>query len=312
MELVRGLINLSEKHQNCVLTIGNFDGVHIGHQYVLDKLKQASEKLGVPSVVMTFEPQPQEVFRKDQAPARVLTFREKYQRLQQMGIDRLICIRFCSKFAAMTAEQFVDDLLVAKLGVKHLIVGDDFRFGQKRAGDFELLLQKSKQFGFSVDDSQTFKFSNKRASSTEVRASLEASDFTKTQALLGAPFVFQGKVIHGEKNGRKFGFPTANIAVKRKVLPIKGVFGVAVTLDGESFNGVANIGSKPTLNGVKPVIEVHLLNFKREIYGQRLAIQPLFKLRNEQKFGSIDELVAQIETDVFTAKQRFNEIEVSN
>ena len=305
MELIRGLVNLSERHKNCVLTIGNFDGVHIGHQYVLDKLKQVAQQHQVPSAVMLFEPQPQEVFLQDKAAARVLTFREKYNKLKQMGVDRLICVRFCSKFAAMSAEDFVETLLVEKLGVQHLIVGDDFRFGKKRAGDFALLQEKSKQLGFSVDDSRTFKYSNKRASSTEVRAYLDKGDFEHASELLGSPFVLQGKVIHGDKNGRKFGFPTANIAVKRKVLPIKGVFGVEAELDGESIKGVANIGNKPTLEGIKPVIEVHLFNFDKQIYGQRLGIRPLFKIRDEQKFSSVNELIAQIQADVQTAKRGF-------
>lgn len=305
MELVRGLINLSEHHRPCVLTIGNFDGVHIGHQFVIDKLKDVAKRHGVPSAVMIFEPQPQEVFLKENASARVLTFREKYKKLKALGVDRLICIRFCSKFAAMSAEQFVSELLVQKLGVKHLIVGDDFRFGQKRAGDFSLLKKLSAVHGFSVDDSQTFKYSNKRASSTEVRNRLQTSDFDAAQALLGEAFSFQGRVIHGEKNGRKFGFPTANIAVKRKVLPIKGVFGVTAQLGDRTIQGVANIGNKPTLNGVKPLLEVHLLEFDEQIYGQRLVITPVFKIRDEQKFASLDELIAQIQLDVNTAKRKF-------
>lgn len=302
MELVRGLVNITEKHKNCVLTIGNFDGVHIGHQYVLQKLKQVAQKYQVPAVVMLFEPQPQEVFLKDKAAARVLTFREKFEKLKAMGVDRLICIRFNPAFAAMSAEQFIETLLIDKLGVKHLIVGDDFRFGKKRIGNLELLKQYSAKFDFNVDDSKTFEYSNKRASSTEVRHSLDESNFEVASALLGEPFKFHGKVIHGEKNGRKFGFPTANIAVKRKVLPIKGVFAVQVQWQEQSFFGVANIGNKPTLNGVKPVLEVHLFDFNESIYGQRLSIEPLFKIRDEKKFNSVDELIQQIHADVKTAK----------
>jgi len=304
MELVRGLVNITEKHKNCVLTIGNFDGVHIGHQYVLEKLKQVAKEHNVPAAVMLFEPQPQEVFLQDKAAARVLTFREKYQKLKQMGVERLICIRFNPAFAAMTPEQFVEDLLVSQLGVKHLIVGDDFRFGAKRAGNFELLQQEAQKLGFSVDDSQTFKYSNQRASSTEVRRYLNESRFECVKDLLAEPFVFQGKVIHGQKNGRQFGFPTANIAVKRKVLPIKGVFGVKAKVDGDEFYGVANIGNKPTLDGIKPLLEVNLFDFAKDIYGKRLTIEPLFKIRDEQKFDSIDQLVQQIKADVEVAKAK--------
>ena len=304
MELVRGLVNIAESHKNCVLTIGNFDGVHIGHQYVLEKLRQVADEHNVPAAVMLFEPQPQEVFLQDKAAARVLTFREKYQKLKKMGVDRLICIRFNPAFAAMSPESFVEGLLVAKLGVKHLIVGDDFRFGAKRAGNFALLQQEAAKLGFSVDDSQTFKYSNQRASSTEVRRYLDDSRFECVKDLLAEPFVFQGKVIHGQKNGRKFGFPTANIAVKRKVLPIKGVFGVKTNIAGQEYFGVANIGNKPTLNGIKPLLEVNLFNFSQDIYGKRLTIEPLFKIRDEQKFDSIEQLVQQIQADVDVAKAK--------
>lgn len=302
MELVRGLVNITEQHKNCVLTIGNFDGVHIGHQYVLEKLKQVAREQNVPAAVMLFEPQPQEVFLQEKAAARVLTFREKYQKLKKMGVDRLICVRFNPAFAAMSPEQFIEDLLVQRLGVKHLIVGDDFRFGAKRAGNFALLQQEAQKLGFSVDDSQTFKYSNHRASSTEVRRYLSDSRFECVKDLLGEPFIFQGKVIHGQKNGRQFGFPTANIAVKRKVLPIKGVFGVKANFEGEEFFGVANIGNKPTLDGIKPLLEVNLFNFAKDIYGKRLTIEPVFKIRDEQKFDSIDQLVQQIKADVEVAK----------
>ena len=302
MELVRGLVNITEQHKNCVLTIGNFDGVHIGHQSVLNKLKQVAQERGVPSAVMLFEPQPQEVFLKDNASARVLTFRDKYEKLSQFGIERLICIRFNPEFASWQAKDFIQELLVRRLGVQHLIVGDDFKFGSKRQGDFALLKQGAAEFGFSVEDSQTLMYSNERASSTEVRRYLSESRFECAKDLLGEPFRFHGKVIHGEKNGRKFGFPTANIAVKRNVLPIKGVFAVKAIVEGQEVLGVANIGNKPTLNGIKPILEVHLFDFKKDIYGQRLSIEPLLKIRDEKKFESVDQLIQQIEADVKTAK----------
>lgn len=307
MELVRGLVNLTENHKRCVLTIGNFDGVHIGHQHVLDKLRQEAKRHGVPSVVMVFEPQPQEVFLKDKAAARILTFRDKYQKLKKMGIDRLIVVHFNDEFAAMSADGFIENLLVKKLGIQHLIVGDDFRFGQKRVGDFTLLKQAATKFGFTVEDSKTFLFSQQRASSTAVRQYLEQADFASAEQLLGEPFEMKGKVIHGQKNGRKFGFPTANIAVKRKVLPIKGVFAVQINMLDKVYYGVANIGNKPTLDGVKPVLETHIFNFDQNVYGQRLSIQPLFKIRDEQKFESIEQLISQIQMDVANAKSKLSQ-----
>lgn len=302
MELIRGLVNITEQHKNCVLTIGNFDGVHIGHQFVIDKLKAVAKKHQVPAAVMIFEPQPMEVFAKDKAAARLLTFREKFEKLKQAGVDRLICIRFNPTFSQMTAEEFVKQLLVNKLGVKHLIVGDDFCFGKGRAGNFEYLQKAANEFNFEVQDSKTFNFEEQRASSTLVRQYLAEANFDLAKQLLSEPFVFHGKVIHGEKNGRKFGFPTANIAVKRKVLPLKGVFAVKVTWQNKQFYGVANIGNKPTLHGVKPLLEVNIFDFDQSIYGQRLTIEPLFKIRDEQKFASIDELIQQIQDDVNVAK----------
>lgn len=307
MELVRGLVNLSEKHKDCVLTIGNFDGVHMGHQHVLNKLKTESKKHGVPSAVMIFEPQPQEVFLGDKAAARVLTFRDKFKKLEKLGIDRLICVRFNKEFAGMAADEFIESLLVDKLGVKHLIVGDDFKFGVKRSGDFALLQKESEICGFSVEDTKTFNYSDQRASSTAIRKYLQDADFKAAEDLLGEPFVMQGRVIHGQKNGRKFGFPTANIAVKRKVLPIKGVFVVEVVWNSQTFYGVANIGNKPTLNGVKPVLEVNIFNFDQQVYGQRLSIKPLSKIRDEQKFESIEQLISQIKLDVATAKSKLSQ-----
>lgn len=307
MELVRGIVNLTDAHRGCVLTIGNFDGVHLGHQHVLKKLQFEAKKHQVPSVVMVFEPQPQEVFLGEKAAARILTFRDKYEKLTKLGIDRLLVVHFNPEFAALSPEAFVRDLLVQKLGIKHLIVGDDFRFGKKRAGDFQMLKTFAEQYDFTVADSKTLMFSATRASSTLVRELLEQGKFSEAAKLLGHGFSMQGKIIHGQKNGRKFGFPTANIAVKRKVLPIKGVFIVRAHFvseqeKNEAILGVANIGNKPTLNGVKPVLEVHLLNFDKNIYGQRMRIEPLVKLRDEKKFESVDQLISQIKQDVATAK----------
>jgi riboflavin kinase / FMN adenylyltransferase len=307
MELVRGLVNLTDAHQGCVLTIGNFDGVHLGHQHVLKKLRSEAEKHGVPSVVMVFEPQPQEVFLGDKAAARILTFRDKFEKLQKLGVDRLLVVHFNKEFASLSPQTFIDELLVKKLGVKHLIVGDDFKFGKKRTGDYALLKASAHSKGFTVEDSKTLVFSETRASSTLVREFLQAGKFALVEQLLGNKFTMQGRVIHGQKNGRKFGFPTANIAVKRKVLPIKGVFVVAATVNNTQYFGVANIGNKPTLDGIKPVLEVHIFDFSHDIYGQRMTIEPLVKLRDEQKFESVDQLISQIKRDVADAKSTLSQ-----
>lgn len=302
MKLIRGLHNLLPAHAGCVLTIGKFDGVHQGHTAVLQNLKHKAEQLGLPAVVMVFEPQPEEVFTPDNAPARLTTLRDKIELLSEQGIDRLVCVRFNREFASQSAETFIHNLLVDRLGVKFLVVGDDFRFGKQRQGDFAMLQEAGKNEGFDVVSTASFRLADCRISSTAIRQALAASDFSLARQMLGRPFSVTGKVIHGEKKGRTIGFPTANVLMNRCRTPIAGVFAVQVTTDEGSYDGVANIGQRPTVNGERMQLEVHLFGYTGSLYGKVIRVVPIKKIRQEKRFESFDALKQQIEIDANAAQ----------
>ncbi|MGF1681091.1 bifunctional riboflavin kinase/FAD synthetase [Photobacterium minamisatsumaniensis] len=303
MELIRGIHNIQSRHRGCVLTIGNFDGVHLGHQAVLRKVIAKAQALGCPATVMSFEPQPQELFAGDHAPARLTRFRDKYSHLKQVGLDRFLCVNFNSHFASLSAQDFIRRLLVEQLGVKFLVVGDDFRFGQGRSGDFALLEAAGKEHGFTVVSTQSFCVSEQRVSSTAIRQALANDQLVLAESMLGRPFSISGRVSHGRKLGRTIGFPTANIPLKRRVSPVSGVYAVEVHgIASTPLSGVANVGRRPTVNGVRRQLEVHLFDFKADLYGVQLDVILQHKLRDEIKFESFDALKAQIERDAQTAR----------
>lgn len=303
MELIRGIHNIQPQHQGCVLTIGNFDGVHLGHQAVLEQVSQKANTLNLPSMVMTFEPQPLELFAKDKAPARLTRLRDKFVQLSKLHLDRLLCVSFNAYFASLTAEEFITDLLVKRLGVKFLVVGDDFCFGHGRKGNFAMLQQAGKEHGFEVVSTQSFCLQQQRVSSTAIRNALAKDDLPAVAEMLGRDYSISGRVSHGRKLGRTIGFPTANIPLKRCVSPVSGVFVVqALGLDGQTIGGVANIGQRPTVNGVRQQLEVHLFDFHANLYGKQLEIVLLQKLRDEQKFESFEALKQQIELDAEAAR----------
>jgi len=306
MELIRGIHNLKPKHQGCILTIGNFDGVHLGHQSVLQQLRKKSSELQLPSTVMTFEPQPLEMMIGDKAPARLTRLRDKYAALKNENIDQLLCVHFNRKFAALSADEFIELLLVNKLGVKYLVVGDDFCFGHKRQGNFAMLQAAGAKFGFEVVSMSTFSVDKERVSSTMIRNALSLDDLALAEKLLGRPFSIFGKVSHGAKLGRTIGFPTANIPLKRCVDPINGVYVVEVLgISDDAIKGVANIGKRPTVGGVRTQLEVNLFDFDGDLYGKQLEVVLKIKLRGEEKFASFDVLRQQIERDVIAAKNYF-------
>lgn len=321
MELIRGIHNIRQRHRGCVLTIGNFDGVHLGHQKVIQQVVHQAKKMGLPAVVMTFEPQPREFFTQlalmqkqlpvmktpfaHQAPARLTGLREKYQQLEKLGVDRLVVVQFNRAFAKMTAHDFVHHVLVEQLGVKFLVVGDDFCFGAERQGNFAYLENAAQSADFTVVNTQSFIVAKQRVSSTAIRDALAHGQVQLAQTLLGRPYRLSGRVSHGNKLGRTLGFPTANVALKRLVSPVAGVYVVRVVgIDKEqSFGGVANIGTRPTLNGdACPQLEVHIFDFDENIYGRYIHVQLLHKLRDEKKFGSLDELTTQINLDAQAAR----------
>ena len=306
MKFIRGIHNLREQHRGCVLTIGNFDGVHRGHQALLSRLREEGRKRNLPVVVMLFEPQPLELFAADKAPARLTRLREKLRYLDEAGVDAVLCLRFDRRFAALSAHSFVADLLVDKLGVRLLAVGDDFRFGAGREGDFLLLQKAGADYGFDVISTQTFCDDGKRISSTAVRQALAEDNLPLAATLLGHPFSISGRVVHGDALGRTIGFPTANLPLRRYVSPVKGVYAVEVRgLGDKPLPGVANIGTRPTVAGIRQQLEVHLLDVAIDLYGRHIEVVLCEKIRNEQRFSSLDALKEQIAKDVVAARTFF-------
>ncbi|CAD5109041.1 bifunctional riboflavin kinase/FAD synthetase [Zestomonas carbonaria] len=303
MHLVRGLHNLRPRHRGCVATIGNFDGVHRGHQAILARLRERAAELGVPSCVVIFEPQPREFFGPDTAPPRLSRLRDKLELLAAEGIDRVLCLSFNRRLRELSAAEFVHAVLVEGLGVKHLEVGDDFRFGCDRAGDFEFLRQVGPVEGFTVEAAATIEVAGERVSSTRVREALAEANFALAEHLLGRPFTIEGRILHGQKLARQLGTPTANVQLKRRRVPLSGVFVVSVELDGRRWPGVANIGVRPTVDGDgRPHLEVHLLDFAGDLYGRHLTVAFHHKLRDEQRFASLEALKTAIDGDVAAAR----------
>ncbi|MDR2000802.1 MAG: bifunctional riboflavin kinase/FAD synthetase [Zoogloeaceae bacterium] len=291
-----------------VLAIGNFDGLHLGHCALLKRLTAKARQLGLPASVMTFEPHPRELFAPDQAPARLTSLREKLDLLADKGVDRAYVLHFSRKLAALTAEEFIEKALVRGLAVKHLIVGDDFRFGRGRIGDFGMLRKAGSEHDFGVEAMPTIDIAGERVSSSAVRETLAAGDLEHAARLLGRPYCISGRVVHGSKIGTRIGYPTANIQLKRKRVPLTGVFTVTVSgLGPQRLRGAASLGVRPTLGArLQPVLEVHLLDFNRRIYGEHVTVHFLHKLRDEEKFASLDMLSAQIARDVAATRDYFS------
>ncbi len=307
MELIRGLLNLKRRHCGCVASIGNFDGVHRGHQAVIRQLQRHSKTLSQPAVLITFEPQPQEYFAAADPPPRLITLREKLALLDGLGVDRVLCLRFFRTLAEMSAHAFIESVLVNGLGVKHLVVGDDFRFGHGRVGDFALLERAGRQYGFDVERTETYHLDGERISSTRIRQALQSGDLVRAEQLLGHPYRISGRVAHGDRRGRSWGFPTANIHLNRRKAPLTGIFMVEVDgIDAAPVAGVANLGNRPTLGGTRTLLEVHLLDFDRDIYGRYVEVRFLCKLRDEKRFENLDALKTQIAHDVHQARSYFD------
>ncbi len=306
MELIRGLQNIGSNHHGCVATIGNFDGVHLGHQAVLGQLAEKAAELCLPTVLITFEPQPMEYFIPDKVPARLTRFREKMLALQRYSVDRVCCLSFNDKLAKLKAEDFIEQVLINKLGVKYLVVGDDFRFGLNRTGTFDTLVKAGEKYDFQVVSMHTFEIDAKRVSSTRIRHALEKGDMAGAEKLLGRRYRMSGRVAHGEKFGRELGFPTANVHLHRHASPVQGIFVVEVFgLDKEPLQGVASVGTRPTVNETKALLEVFLFDFDQDIYGEHIQVSFLKKLRDEEKFASIEKLKQQIQMDVEQAQAYF-------
>ena len=293
--------------QGSVLSIGNFDGVHHGHQALLQKLLNQSKDLSLPSVVILFEPHPKEFFLKKTAPKRIYTLREKIFYIKALGIDYVACIDFNHSFANLNARYFVQSILHEKLHAKYILIGHDFQFGKNREGHFNLLATLGHHYGFTVHEFPVYQKEGKRVSSTQIRQHLETLDLDTLSRLLGRPYSMIGRVIYGRQLASSWGFPTANIALFPQKLSLNGVFCVKISICGQNqeFNGVANMGYRPTLDGQKPFLEVFIFDFNDCLYGQFLKVTFCHQLRNEQKFADIEQLKQQIKHDVLNAKNYF-------
>ena len=307
MRLIRGLHNLIRPMAASVVTIGNFDGIHLGHQQVLKQLKLAAVQHKLPGTVIIFEPQPIEFFAPGKAPKRLSRFREKLVYLKSKQIDNLLCLKFNRDLAEIQAEDFVKQILVERLNTRHLVIGDDFRFGKNRSGNFQLLQECGEHYGFAVENTDTLLIDGTRVSSTRIRECIQNDDFEQASKLLGRPYSLSGKVCHGRKLGRELGFPTINIKMGDKTLIVKGIFAVSVKgIDNRVLRGVASIGTRPTINGVDTILEVFILDFDQDVYGYSVEVEFLHKIRDEQKFDSLQELKIHIEQDTVKAKQYFD------
>jgi riboflavin kinase/FMN adenylyltransferase len=307
MELIRGWHNLRPQHRGCVATIGNFDGVHRGHQAVLTTLRQEARDRGLPSTVIIFEPQPLEYFQPQAAPARLTELRSKLQALDAAGVDRVLCLQFGRRLAQMPAEAFIDELLVERLGVRFLMVGDDFRFGNGRRGDYAMLQAAGTEHGFAAARMPTLLEGDARISSTRLRQALADGDLAAAEQLLGRRYSICGRIVRGQALGRNLGYPTANIAFQRPPPPLHGIFVVQVGGLGERpWPGVASLGTRPTVNGTRTLLEVHLFDYSGDLYGRHLEVEFLQRLRGEERFDSLDALREQMDRDAAAARAYFS------
>jgi riboflavin kinase/FMN adenylyltransferase len=303
MQIVRGLYNLRPEHRGSALTIGNYDGVHRGHQAVLATLRERARALGAATTVVTFEPTPQEYFGGERAPSRLMRLRDKLLALREQGVERVLCLHFDRALASLSAEDFIDRVLVQGLGARHVVVGADFRFGSGRKGDLRLLAAAGARAGFTIAATPTFVLEGERVSSTAVRNALAAGDLERARRLLGRRYRICGRVIGGQRLGRALGYPTANMALGRRVCPIHGIFAVRVAGAGAGWlPGVASLGTRPTIGGGELLLEAHLFDFDAELYGRRLDVEFVAKLRDEERFASTEALTVQMRRDEAQAR----------
>lgn len=302
MQVIRG--TPQQPLPRTALTIGNFDGLHRGHMAMLDQLKAEAQSRQLKTAVMTFEPHPRELFTPESAPARLTSLREKIELLREAEIDYLIVQRFTRAFASVDALTFRDHIVAQQLNAEYVLVGDDFQFGAKRSGNFDLLAQSKAFISCSLP---TFKHDDERVSSTAVRSALQQGDMTHAAALLNRPYSIAGRVVGGDRLGRTFGFPTANIQLKHNKPPLYGIFVVEVLGLERTYQGVASLGFRPTIHGgdLQPKLEVHLFDFNRDIYRSHLRVNFLAKLRDEEKYPDFDTLIAQIQKDCDQARAWF-------
>jgi len=305
MHLIRRpLSRPSLLEQGCVATIGAYDGLHVGHRRIIARVQELAGQLGLPALMFSFEPTPKEYFAPQSPPARLMRFREKYMALEELGLDAFYCPRFELALSGLEPDEFIDTLLVGLLNVQHLIVGDDFQFARQRAGTVADLERKGAQLGFTVEQVSSVVVDDERISSSAVRLALEAGEMERARNLLGNYYRMSGKVVMGKKLGRELGMPTANIKLNRKLSPVQGIFAVraAGVEPGKWLDGVASVGTRPTVEGVEPLLEVHLFDFNRDIYGAHIQVEFVAKLRDEERFDDLESLRKQMFIDADQAR----------
>ena len=301
-------LSIPDLREGCVATIGAFDGLHLGHRQILDRVRTVAAEQQLPSLVFSFEPTPKEYFSKGAPPARLMKFREKFQALDELGFDWFFCPRFNAHLAGYEPDAFIDELLVNLLGVRNLIVGDDFRFARKRSGNVDDLIRKGAESGFTVEQVGSVTENGERVSSSVVRQALADGDLDKARHLLGRYYRMSGTVVQGRLLGRELGMPTANVKLNRKLSAVQGIFAVRVgglSLAGNGqgwLDGVASIGTRPTVAGTEPLLEVHIFNFDQDIYGAHIQVEFVAKLRDEVRFPDLESLRQQMLIDADQAR----------
>ncbi len=303
MRLIRGLANARPADRGVVIAIGNFDGLHLGHQAILARVVQHSADLGVVPALLTFEPHPREFFSPQQAPARLMRLRDKLERLAACGIERVMVLRFCAALAAWPARRFVEEALVAALGARQVVVGEGFRFGRGREGDIGMLRALGLEHGFGVDTVAALEVAGERVSSTRIRAALSRGRMSEAATLLGRDYRISGRVVAGNKLGRQLGFATANLRLQRRVVPMSGIFAARVIgATDKPWPAVASLGTRPTVGGGEILLEAHLFDFEGDLYGRRIAVEFVERLRDEQHFPGLDAMVRQMHQDARAAR----------
>jgi riboflavin kinase/FMN adenylyltransferase len=320
MKVVRGLHNHGTAagrpadrrpaDSGCVLTVGNYDGVHLGHQHMIRVLKERAAELGCASAVLVFEPSSKEFIDPAGAPPRLTRWREKYMALAALGVNRLVTLRFDDDMRAMSPQCFVEKLLLADLNVRHVVVGDDFRYGAKAEGTIDSLRAAGESQGFGVEQVDPFIVDGVRVSSTAIRERLERGDCAGAARLLGRRYRMIGRVAHGERLGRTLGFPTANLRLMRRKSPLWGILAVRVHgIDARPLNGVASLGTRPTVNGVEPLLEAHVFDFQGDLYGRAIEVEFIAKLRDELKFDSVELMQVQMKVDAAQARDLLSKVD---
>jgi riboflavin kinase / FMN adenylyltransferase len=303
MELIRGLQNLLEREPGCAVTIGTYDGVHLGHQALLRRLKEHAAQLALPTVVLTFEPTPREYLAPDAPPARLTSLRERWRILAGMDLDALLLLRFGERLRNLSGEAFAS-LLARDIGARTVVVGHDFRFGCNGEATAPMLIDAGKRLGFAVDVVPPVTLDGARVSSSGVRDALKRSDFALAERWLGRPYSMRGRVVHGQRLGRDLGFPTANLRIERRRTPLQGIFAVRVHgVETTPMRGVASLGTRPTVGGIQTLLEVHVFDFSADLYGREIEVEFVAKLRDEENYPTLDALVAQIHRDVAEARR---------